>query len=160
MLLAFYLIPDDFNFLCSGNEHIVVYACDCSSETLERAKEIIDAATSVSVRLRFHTFYCDFSIAGFPKWLACHTCREVFLQKQQSCLSGFELHLCPCCVLLLAACAICTQDFVLSFPDVKENSGGYFNDSCSPEESGCCIGGVDFVTLVFTFIPQNHFKFT
>ncbi|XP_062178274.1 uncharacterized protein LOC133883086 isoform X2 [Alnus glutinosa] len=104
-----------------GNEHIVVYACDCSSETLERAKEIIDAATSVSVRLRFHTFCCDFSIAGFPKWLACHTCREVFLQKQQSCLS-----------------------------DVKENSGGYFNDSCSPEESGCCIGGVDFVTLIFT----------
>ncbi|XP_059435848.1 uncharacterized protein LOC132168806 isoform X1 [Corylus avellana] len=104
-----------------GNEHIIVYACDCSSETLERAEGIIDAATSASVRHRFHTFYCDFSIVGFPKWLACHTCQEVFLQKQQSFLS-----------------------------DVKESNGSYFNDSCPPEESGCCIGGVDFVTLIFT----------
>lgn len=50
--------------------------------------------------------------------------------------------------------------FLFSFPDVKESNGSYFNDSCSPEESGCCIGGVDFVTLVFIFIPQNHFEFT
>jgi hypothetical protein len=47
--------------------------------------------------------------------------------------------------------------FLFSFPDVKESNGSYFNDSCSLEESGCCIGGVDFVTLVFTFIPQKPF---
>ncbi|GMY20401.1 tRNA N(3)-methylcytidine methyltransferase METTL6 [Fagus crenata] len=103
-----------------GNEHIIVYACDCSSETLERAEEIIDAATVVSVRHRFRTFCCDFSVTGFPKWLVCHTCQEVFLQKQQNCL-----------------------------PDVKESNGRHFNDSYSLKESGCCIGGVDFVTLIF-----------
>lgn len=91
--------------MCSGNEHIIVYACDCSSEILERAEEIIDAATVVSVRHRFRTFCCDFSVTGLPKWLACHTCREVFLQKQQNCLSGFELTVSPalydCCSLML-----------------------------------------------------------
>ncbi|KAG6647416.1 tRNA N(3)-methylcytidine methyltransferase METTL6 isoform X2 [Carya illinoinensis] len=101
-----------------GNEHIIVYACDCSTETLERAEEIIAAANVASVRHRFHTFCCDFSTTGFPEWLGCHTCQEIFLQKQQICLS-----------------------------DVKENNR---NDAYSLKERHCCIGGVDFVTLVFT----------
>ncbi|XP_030960821.1 tRNA N(3)-methylcytidine methyltransferase METTL6 [Quercus lobata] len=104
-----------------GNEHIIVYACDCSSEILERAEEIIDAATVVPVRHRFRTFCCDFSVTGLPKWLACHTCREVFLQKQQNCLS-----------------------------DVKESHERHYNDSNSLKESTSCIGGMDFVTLIFT----------
>ncbi|KAB1202493.1 Methyltransferase-like protein 6 [Morella rubra] len=100
-----------------GNEHIIVYACDCSSETLEKAEEIIDAAIVASLRHRFRTFNCDFSITGFPKWLACHTCREVFMQKPQNCLS-----------------------------DAKENPRTMY----PLNEVGCCIGGVDFITLIFT----------
>lgn len=91
----------DYHFLCSGNEHIIVYACDCSSETLEKAEEIIAAATVASVGHRFHTFCCDFSTTGFPEWLGCHTCQEIFLQKQQNCLSGFDLHPSHCCVLFV-----------------------------------------------------------
>lgn len=154
MLLALYLILKDYDFLCSANEHIIVYACDCSSETLERAEEIIDAATVVSVIHRFRTFCCDFSVTGFPKWLVCHTCQEVFLQKQQNCLPGFELHLLPCWTIIVPLCNMYSR-FLFASIDVKESNGRHFNDSYSLKESGCCIGGVDFVTLVCIFIPLD-----
>lgn len=135
----------DYHFLCSGNEHVIVYACDCSSETLERAEEIIAAATVSSGRQRFHKFCCDFSTTGFPEWLACHTCREVFLQKRQICLSGFDLLI----AVYFCCHPICNMylNYFFAYPDVKEN-GRYFHDTCSLKESDCCIGGVDFVTLV------------
>ncbi|KAG7970295.1 hypothetical protein I3843_07G076100 [Carya illinoinensis] len=134
-----------------GNEHIIVYACDCSTETLERAEEIIAAANVASVRHRFHTFCCDFSTTGFPEWLGCHTCQEIFLQKQQICLSGFDFHPSHCCVLLLSPYAIYTSDFFFASPDVKENNR---NDAYSLKERHCCIGGVDFVTLVCILFPK------
>ncbi|KAH9698892.1 methyltransferase-like protein [Citrus sinensis] len=71
-----------------GNENIIVYACDCSSEILERAKEFVDAADIGSVKDRFCPFYCDFCTAGFPEWLACNSCLESFQQKQHDCFSG------------------------------------------------------------------------
>ncbi|KAK7376318.1 hypothetical protein VNO78_34784 [Psophocarpus tetragonolobus] len=105
-----------------ANKDLIVYACDCSDETLERAKEIIcDATTVASFKHRFHTFCCDLSTNGFPNWLACNSCRDKFLQKQSYCLSE----------------------------DVRENNGLHFTDPC-PEEFDCCVGGLDFVTLIFT----------
>lgn len=133
----------DYCFLCSGNEHIIVYACDCSSETLEKAEEIIDAATVASLRHRFRTFNCDFSITGFPKWLACHTCREVFMQKPQNCLSGFDLHLVPFSTFVLSICNMYSR-FLLASPDAKENPRTMYPLNIV----GCCIGRVDFITLV------------
>ncbi|RYR62688.1 hypothetical protein Ahy_A04g020408 isoform B [Arachis hypogaea] len=52
-----------------ANKDVIVYACDCSDETLERAKEILGAATIVAFSHRFRTFCCDVSTDGFPNWL-------------------------------------------------------------------------------------------
>lgn len=101
-----------------ANEKINVYACDCSVEALERAKENLENAGLVMDR--FHPFCCDFSATQFPKWLACNSCRNV-----------------------------CSEKSPHSDPEIKEN--GCTNLSLfSAKECSCCLGGVDFVTLVFT----------
>ncbi|KAL8533334.1 hypothetical protein ACS0TY_009649 [Phlomoides rotata] len=102
--------------LC-GREGIVLYACDCSNEALDRTKEIIDVANSDSAKHRFHPFLCDFSTDGFPSWLACDTCSKSFLQEHHSRLSAYP----------------------------GANIGAFVSD-----ETKCCIGGVDFITLIFT----------
>ncbi|KAH1229858.1 Methyltransferase-like protein 6 [Glycine max] len=105
-----------------ANKDLIVYACDCSDETLERAKEIISAAsTDASFKHRFRTFCCDLSTNGFPNWLACNPSQDNFLQKQSYCLSG-----------------------------VREDNGLHFTNLSPSEEFECCGGGVDFVTLIFT----------
>ncbi|RDX71503.1 Methyltransferase-like protein 6 [Mucuna pruriens] len=101
-----------------ANKDLIVYACDCSDETLERAKEIISGASATTFRHRFSTFCCDLSTNGFPNWLACNPCRGQFLR---NCLS-----------------------------DVREDNGLHFTNPCPSEEFDCCVGGVDFVTLIFT----------
>ncbi|KAG5152167.1 hypothetical protein JHK84_028639 [Glycine max] len=112
----------DETFLCRANKDLIVYACDCSDETLERAKEIISAAsTDASFKHRFRTFCCDLSTNGFPNWLACNPSQDNFLQKQSYCLSG-----------------------------VREDNGLHFTNLSPSEEFECCGGGVDFVTLIFT----------
>ncbi|KAF5739551.1 methyltransferase-like protein 6 [Tripterygium wilfordii] len=105
-----------------GNKEIIVYACDCSDEALEKAnKEIVDGTDAASFKHRFHPFHCDFSLHGFPKWLACDSCQKSFLPKQYN-----------------------------SFSDVESENEVLVNASHSWKESGCCIGGVDFVTMIFT----------
>ncbi|PQP93289.1 methyltransferase-like protein 6 [Prunus yedoensis var. nudiflora] len=104
-----------------GNENIIVYACDCSNEALERVKETVYASNKVSFEHRFHPFCCDFSVTAFPTWLACNPCQENIAQTQQVC-----------------------------FSDGRGKSEKNLNDSYSLSESRCCIGGVDFVTLIFT----------
>ncbi|XP_057789221.1 uncharacterized protein LOC131006092 isoform X3 [Salvia miltiorrhiza] len=94
--------------LC-GREGIILYACDCSNEALERAKEIVTASNSVSAIHRFHPFLCDFSTTGFPLWLACNTCSDSSFHGHHLGFSGANL-----------------------------------------DEARSCIGGVDFVTLIFT----------
>ncbi|CAI8614027.1 unnamed protein product [Vicia faba] len=98
-----------------ANKDVIVYACDCSDETLDRAKEIINANAIDSFKHRFHTFCCDVSTNGFPNWLACSTCRDKFLQNQS---------------------------------DVEGDNGMNVKESCSSEGFDCCVGGVDFVTLL------------
>lgn len=80
-------------FLCRANKDVIVYACDCSNKTLGRVKEVIGAAKILSFEDRFHTFCCDVSTNGFPKWLACHPCQDKLLQKHSKSLSGFFHHL-------------------------------------------------------------------
>ncbi|KAK6646252.1 hypothetical protein PHAVU_L001632 [Phaseolus vulgaris] len=75
---------------------------------------------STSFQYRFRTFCCDISTNGFPTWLACYPCRDKFLQKQSYCLS-----------------------------DVREGNGLHFTNTY-PSEDECCVGGVDFITLIFT----------
>ncbi|KAG8390024.1 hypothetical protein BUALT_Bualt01G0040200 [Buddleja alternifolia] len=104
-----------------GRQSIILYACDCSSEALERVKEIINDANSISVKHRFHPFQCDFSTVGFPSWLACSTCRGSFLQNHNLRFSGAN------------------NSYIIND----------LNQPCSNEVK-CCVGGVDFVTLIFT----------
>ncbi|XP_019426629.1 PREDICTED: methyltransferase-like protein 6 isoform X1 [Lupinus angustifolius] len=104
-----------------ANKDVVVYACDCSNETLERAKEIISATKVVSYIHRFHTFCCDLSTDGFPNWLAWNPCQGNFLQKHFNC-----------------------------FSDVKADKGQHFTNSYSSQDCDTSVGGVDFVTLIFT----------
>ncbi|KAG5232668.1 methyltransferase protein [Salix suchowensis] len=73
-----------------GNKDIIVYACDCSSETLERAKEIVHSSSIFAVQNRFHPFFCDFAFTGFPKWLVCDSCIESLSLKQQECSSDVK----------------------------------------------------------------------
>lgn len=82
------LIAETFAYLFSGNKSISLYACDCSKEALERAKENIEAANINLAKERFYPFQCDFSASRFPNWLACTACRENFFQKQSMCISG------------------------------------------------------------------------
>ncbi|XP_065853983.1 uncharacterized protein [Euphorbia lathyris] len=104
-----------------GNKSIAVYACDCCTETLDTAKQNVDAANIVSINHRFKPFHCDFAFTRFPKWLICNSCRSFFSNKQQQCF----------------------------LPDVKESTvDANCSDTC--KEGSCCIGGVDFVILVFT----------
>lgn len=101
-----------------GNKSISLYACDCSKEALERAKENIEAADINLAKERFYPFQCDFSASGFPNWLLSTSCRESSFQKQNMCSSG---------------AGSCSKQ---AFPDppisAKYNS---------------CLAGVDFVTL-------------
>ncbi|KAL5770583.1 hypothetical protein ACOSP7_014737 [Xanthoceras sorbifolium] len=102
-----------------GNENINVYACDCSSEILERAKEFVGAVDVGSVKERFHPFHCDFCATGFPEWLACDSCRERCPQEEHDC-----------------------------FTDVQVKDRTHLMSLS--RESNCCIGRVDFITLIFT----------
>ncbi|GMG99586.1 hypothetical protein Nepgr_001426 [Nepenthes gracilis] len=104
-----------------GKEKIIVYACDCSIEALEKTKENLVDANIVGIEDRVHPFCCDFSKTGFPKWLACDSCRQMFSEK-----------LLPC------------------YPEIKENEEALLNNFCSSDECQCCVGGMDMVTLVFT----------
>ncbi|KAI3748469.1 hypothetical protein L6452_11549 [Arctium lappa] len=103
-----------------GKENILVYACDCSTEALERATEIIYASNVVSVERRFRPFCWDVSACSFPKWLICDSCHETSRSKQNIFLSDFDNNVRDC------------------------------TDVTSSKESDCCIGGVDYVTLIFT----------
>lgn len=103
-----------------AKEKMVVFACDCSIEALERAKENLEHANIVRSEDRFHTFCCDFSTTRFPKWLACDLC------PQSETTSS-------CCYL---GSEIAEDNFVHKLSLKEEGSN--------------CIGGVDFITLVFT----------
>lgn len=144
----FVILTHDY-FLCSGNENIIIYACDCSTETLERAKDILNDAGFASLKDRFHPFYCDFSISKFPTWLACNSCRGNTFQQQQSFTT-------PGCYFIYLFRLINMQDYCFSlhpyssFSIFSENDGSPATGSLALEESGCCIGGVDFITLVRT----------
>ncbi|GAB2211435.1 hypothetical protein Droror1_Dr00024748 [Drosera rotundifolia] len=73
-----------------GKAKVTVYACDCSAEALERAKENIEAANLSGSVDRFVSFSCDFALDGFPKWLVCYPSRGALSEKSILQCSGNE----------------------------------------------------------------------
>ncbi|KAL5701986.1 hypothetical protein ACHQM5_027262 [Ranunculus cassubicifolius] len=103
-----------------GNQHIAIYACDCSSEALERTKEVIGTFDE-AIKRRFHPFVCDFSQNGFPSWLVCSSC-QIPSRKEP-------------------------LDVIVGNNDYTETK---MDELPSLRPDRCCVGGVDFITLIFT----------
>ncbi|CAH9111594.1 unnamed protein product [Cuscuta europaea] len=104
-----------------GNENIFIFACDCSCEAVERTKENISAANLASAKHRFNLFQCDISSSNFPQWLICNSCRENSLPKQCDWSS-----------------------------DSNNVIKRFSLDPWCLVGNSCCVGGVDFLTLIFT----------
>lgn len=121
---------------------IVVYACDCSVVALERAQEMVDIATGLSGAHRFKPFCCDFSIEAFPSWLCCTTCREFQPKEQDN--SEDKVIECPGSNHLGAGDVVVQGHDPTAFRGVNVKE---IADFCLKQ---CCIGGVDFVTMIFT----------
>ncbi|KAK9735253.1 hypothetical protein RND81_04G194000 [Saponaria officinalis] len=103
-----------------AREKINVYACDCSVEALDRVTDNLVNADLALLTERFHPFCCDFSATEFPNWLACKPCRNMRFEKLLNCDLEVDVN----------------KRDLESLPSMKEGA--------------CCLGGVDFVTLVFT----------
>ncbi|KAK6915368.1 hypothetical protein RJ641_020485 [Dillenia turbinata] len=119
----------------SGNVNIMVYACDCSAEALEITKEFIDTADGVSLKQQFHPFHCDISKSGIPKWLRCDSCQENHALRKKD-HSAPHLY----------------RSFAFFFPPIWKINSRCINDLASLEGSTCCIGVIDFLTLIFTLL--------
>ncbi|KAH7662897.1 tRNA(Thr) (cytosine(32)-N(3))-methyltransferase protein [Dioscorea alata] len=110
-----------------AKKNMVIYACDCSTEVVERAKEIISSTIGISSEQRFHPFLLDFSVNKFPEWLFCSSCQNSPSRNQSSSSADAE-------------------EKMMMLTDTKAQ---------------CCIGGVDFVTLIFTLsaVPLQNMPF-
>lgn len=71
-----------------AKQSIVVYACDCSAEVLETAKEMIATANIGPIKHRFHPFLLEFSVNPFPNWLFCANCQKKPLANPTGLFSG------------------------------------------------------------------------
>ena len=114
-----------------------------------RAEEIVHSTNIFAVQNRFHPFFCDFAFTGFPKWLVCDSCVESFSLEQQEYSSGWYFFL--VCFFILDYCNhryISIWVILLTSSDVKEGGVADKSGSYLSRECGCCIGGVDFVSLV------------
>ncbi|XP_020591212.1 methyltransferase-like protein 6 [Phalaenopsis equestris] len=103
-----------------AKQNVIVYACDCSQDALDKAGEMVASSNFPSIKRQFYPFLLDFSVNRFPDWLLCTACQKSSLEKQS-----------------------------LFTPDA---SGKAFIRLNGPSflEAKCCIGGMDYVTLIFT----------
>ncbi|WOL06176.1 methyltransferase-like protein 6 [Canna indica] len=103
-----------------AKQSTIVYACDCSEEVLKTTREIVATASGASLDNRLHTFVLDLSVYNFPDWLFCASCQRNSGSKH------------------------------VSSSDSRDEKAGKLNAPYFLTEDQCCIGGVDFVTLIFT----------
>ncbi|KAG6524377.1 hypothetical protein ZIOFF_014286 [Zingiber officinale] len=104
-----------------AKQNITVYACDCSEEILRKAEEIIATGSAISLVPRFFTFLLDVSVNDFPDWLFCTSCRRNSSPEPANFSS-----------------------------DSRGENLEMSHMSAFLREDQCCIGGVDFVTMIFT----------
>uniref|UniRef100_A0A0A9G7X2 Methyltransferase domain-containing protein n=1 Tax=Arundo donax TaxID=35708 RepID=A0A0A9G7X2_ARUDO len=55
---------------------IIVFACDCSKDTLDKANAIMSNTKGIDIKDRFHSFVMDVSKETFPDWLFCKACQS------------------------------------------------------------------------------------
>ncbi|KAJ4805645.1 Methyltransferase [Rhynchospora pubera] len=119
-----------------ARESVVVYACDCSEEILEKAKEIVVTAKSITPKNRFVPFILDFNNNEFPGWLFCTSCQSSSTSANNA--SSDNRHANEACVKL--------SQKVTDYAHENETP----INSLFLEGNRCCVGGVDFITLIFT----------
>lgn len=116
-----------------ANKQAVVYACDCSAAALKKASEVVNTASDPGSTSVFYPFLCDNSINKLPDFLCCSACRR---KNRRSENPGTEL-----------------------LANDRTESHEQFDAKTSTPESrsfsghapvGCCIGGLDIVTMIFT----------
>lgn len=113
---------------------------------------------------RYHQFSCDFSVAQFPKWLACDLCRTKRLEKSLPCYTCikygdfiFRLSYIIYDRKILFIMLYAKNFPVCDFTEVNESEGTL--SSSPPNKDGrCCLGGVDFVTLVCVIFKHLAFR--
>lgn len=117
------------------NKHAFIYACDCSSAALKKATEVVSNASEPSAS-SFYPFLCDISVSKLPEFLRCSACRWKNCQYTKT---GTEL-------LVNDATESSHEELGLGFDASPESR------SLPGQESsvGCCIGGLDIVTMIFT----------
>ena len=127
-----------------SNESITVFACDCSKDTLEKANEIISNTKGIDIKDRFHPFLMDVSKEFFPDWLFCNACKS-------SHGKSTEFHL----FIHLIKFPLFEFSFIL--PSSELCITFLLSDSCHEmrkqlpdflRENQCCVGGMDFITMV------------
>ncbi|XP_042462319.1 methyltransferase-like protein isoform X2 [Zingiber officinale] len=90
-------------------------------EILRKAEEIIATGSAISLVPRFFTFLLDVSVNDFPDWLFCTSCRRNSSPEPANFSS-----------------------------DSRGENLEMSHMSAFLREDQCCIGGVDFVTMIFT----------
>ncbi|KAG6472495.1 hypothetical protein ZIOFF_069959 [Zingiber officinale] len=110
---------------CTAKQNITVYACDCSEEVLRKAKEMIATGSAISLVPRFFTFLLDVSVNDFPDWLFCTSCRRNSSPEPANFSS-----------------------------DSRGENLEMSHMSAFLREDQCCIGGVDFVTMIDRLPPS------
>ncbi|KAJ1694831.1 hypothetical protein LUZ63_011529 [Rhynchospora breviuscula] len=119
-----------------ARESVVVYACDCSEEILEKAKEIVVTAKSITPKNRFVPFVLDFNNNEFPEWLFCTSCQSSSTSANNASSDNWHEN----------EASVKSSQKVTDYAHENETS----INSLFLEGNRCCVGGVDFVTLIFT----------
>ncbi|KQJ82058.1 methyltransferase-like protein 6 isoform X3 [Brachypodium distachyon] len=118
---------------CSRNN--IVYACDCSKDTLEKANEIVNNTEGLDGKDRFHPFLLDVSKETFPDWLFCKSCQmsnakavdllldssehntrkehPVLLKENQCCVGGIDAVTMRCVSVLKPGGLVLFRDYGL-----------------------------------------------
>lgn len=108
-------------------------------------------AKGIHIEDRFHPFLLDFSIQSFPEWLFCSSCQCSLGGKCVDFSLGCYLYVVEIffffCHMFMKYLALMYILMLLLLPDDHREKLSKSNAPFMREDQ-CCIGGVDFVTLV------------
>lgn len=136
--------------ILKANKEAVVYACDCSAAALKKAVEVVSTLGEPS-RSSFYPFICDISLEMLPLSLCCRSRQELCCHSRsyfgeppanltpQGQKEAFDPSASETrdggaeTVAMMNRHKDLSSEFLLKLPRV-----------------GCCAGGLDIVTMIFT----------